>query len=93
MAVCALQLFLSLVLRSFAAPVLLGLLGGIDGLLMTSRGAGLYFPYSLLCLGMRANNPGMDLPVGTFLVSCLVYTVVFAALSVRWLSRRDVVTG
>lgn len=93
MAVCAVQLFLSLVLRSFAAPVLLGLLGGIAGLLMTSRGAGLYFPYSLLCLGMRANNPSMDLPVGAFLISCLVYTVVFSALSVCWLSRRDAVTG
>lgn len=92
-AVCAVQLFLSLVLRSFAAPVLLGLLGGIAGLLMTSRGAGIYFPYSLLCLGMRANNPSMDLPVGAFLISCLVYTVVFTALSIRWLSQRDAVTG
>ena len=44
MAVCAVQLFLSLVIRSFAPPVALGLVGGIAGLVMTSQGAGLYCP-------------------------------------------------
>ena len=38
MAVCAVQLFLSLVIRSFAPPVALGLVGGIAGLVMTSQG-------------------------------------------------------
>ena len=56
-AVCAVQLYLSLAIRAFAPPVAIALVGGIFGLLLTSQGFGAAFPYSLLCLGMRANNP------------------------------------
>lgn len=56
-AVCAVQLYLSLAIRAFAPPVAIALVGGIFGLLLTSQGFGAAFPYSLLCLGMRANTP------------------------------------
>ena len=62
-AVCAVQLYLSLAIRAFAPPVAIALVGGIFGLLLTSQGFGAAFPYSLLCLGMRANNPQMPLPL------------------------------
>lgn len=88
-AVCAVQLFLSLVFRSFALPVLLGLLGGIVGLVLTAKGFGLYFPYSLLSFGMRANNPSLSLPFPMFFAACLFYIVLFSAASVLLLSRRD----
>ena len=93
MVVCTVQLFLSLWIRSFAIPVGIGLLGGIGGLLLTSRGAALYFPYSLLCLGMRANNPQMELPLLPFLAACAIFIALFAWLSIRLLCRRDAVTG
>lgn len=92
-AVCAVQLFLSLVLRAFAVPVALGLLGGIAGLLITAKGWGMVFPYALLCLGMRANNPSSVLSAGPFLLSCAVYIVGFGLLTVRLMERRDVTTG
>ena len=92
-AVCALQLYLSLVIRAFAIPVAIALVGGIAGLMLTSQGLGYAFPYSLLCLGMRANNPTMVLDLGPFLLGCGVYVLVFFALSVRHLARRDVSAG
>lgn len=87
--VCAVQLFFSLVIRAFAPPVAFGLVGGILGLMFTAQGWGYAFPYSLLCLGMRANTPQMELDLKPFVLSALVYTVVFAFLSLRYLQRRD----
>ena len=89
-AVCAVQLFLSLWLSSFAIPVALALVGGIIGLLFTSQGWGVYFPYALLSLGMRANNPTLVLNLPQFALSTLLYTVLFATLTIRLLKKRDV---
>lgn len=89
MAVCAVQLSMSLLLRSFAVPVALALLGSIAGLMLTAQGLGLYFPYSLLALGMRANNPSMELDIRVLVVSSLVYTLLFTLLSIRLLSGWD----
>ena len=88
--VCALQLFLSLRIRSFAIPVAIALVGGIAGLMLTSQGLGYLFPYSLLCLGMRANNPTMALDLPLFLAGCAAYVLLFCLLSLWELSRRDV---
>lgn len=89
-AICAVQLFLSLWLRSFAVPVALALVGGIIGLLFTSQGWGIYFPYALLSLGMRANNPNLVLELPQFILSAVLYTLLFAALTIRLLKKRDV---
>lgn len=89
-AVCAVQLFFSLVIRAFAPPVALGLVGGILGLLATAQGLGYAFPYSLLCLGMRANNPQMELDLLPFILSALAYTAASALLSLRYLRQKDI---
>ena len=81
-AVCAVQLFLSLLIRSFAIPVAIGLLGGIAGLMVTAQGWGLYFPYSLLAVGMRANNPQMEVDLAQLVLSTVVCTLVFAVLTI-----------
>ena len=91
--VCAVQLFFSLAIRAFAPPVAMALVGGILGLMVTSQGWGTAFPYSLLALGMAANNPRMELPLPPFLAGCAVYLVLAAVLSIRWLSRRDASTA
>lgn len=87
--VCAVQLFLSLMVRAFAPPVAFGLAGGILGLMATAKGLGYLFPYSLLCLGMRANNPLMELDLVPFLLSSLAYTALFTALSIGAVQRQD----
>ena len=81
------------ILRAFALPVGIGLAGGLGGMLLLVKGYGLYFPYSLLCLGMRANNTKLALPVGQFLMTCLLGILVFSFLSIQWIKKRDVTTG
>ena len=87
--VCAVQLFFSMVIRAFAPPVAFGLAGGILGLMVTAQGWGYAFPYTLLCLGMRANNPQMELDLSLFFLSALGYTGVFVLLALGYLRRRD----
>lgn len=87
--VCCVQLFLSMVIRSFAIPIGIGLAGGIGGLLFTNKGFGLYYPYSLYSMGMRANNPQMEPDTGTFLIGCTVYIILFSVISVLGLKRRE----
>ena len=71
--VCVVQLFVSLAVRAFAPPVAFGLAGDILGLLCTAKGWGYLFPYALLCLGMRTNNPTMELDLAPFLLSVLCF--------------------
>lgn len=93
--ICALQLCVSLVIRSFAVPVGIALIGGVVGLAAVAKGYGVWFPYSLLSIGMRANHPGGSLPCGTgqFFLNCLFYLVVCIAFAIVWLKKRDVVAG
>ena len=88
--VCAVQLYFSLIIRAFSPPVAFGLAGGILGLLFTAQGFGYFFPYSLLCIGMRANNPQMELDLLPFVLSVLAYLVLFALLSLWYLKKRDI---
>lgn len=91
MVICALQLCLSLVIRSFAVPVGLALIGGVTGLAALAKGYGVLYPYTLLSLGMRVNRPAgeMQCGAGEFLVSCLFYLALCAVFAVAWLKRRD----
>ena len=88
--VCAVQLYFSLIIRAFSPPVAFGLIGGIVGLMATAQGFGYAFPYSLLCIGMRANNPKMELNPLPFALSVLAYLVLFTLLSIRYLKKRDI---
>ena len=63
--------------------------GGIAGLMVTAQGLGLWFPYSLLSLGMRANDPTMELNVAVLFLSSVGYTCLFALLTVLLLKKRD----
>lgn len=67
--------------------------GRVPDLPFTSQGWGCLFPYSLLCLGMRANNPQLELDTLFFLASCAAYTALFSLLSIRAMGRWDVTTG
>ena len=42
---------------------------------------------------MRANNTKLALPVGQFLVTCLLGILIFSFLSIQWIKKRDVTTG
>lgn len=93
--ICALQLCISLVIRSFAVPVGLAWIGGVLGLAALSKGYGALYPYSLLCLGMRANHPGgpMLCSIEQFSISSFSYLALCIAFAVLWLKGRDVIVG
>lgn len=86
--ICCVQLAVSMIIRSFAVPIGIGLVGGIGGLMMTSKGWGLYYPYSIYCMGMRANNPQLALDTTTFIICSIFYIFLFSVISVIRLRRR-----
>ena len=75
MPIIAAQLLLSMVIRSFAVPIFLGLLGGITGIFISSKGHGLLWPYSLMQLGMNSNKSADALAgsYGLFAFSCIFW--------------------
>ena len=94
LAIIALQLLLSLVIRSFALPILLALGGSIVGLLAASKNIGLFWPYALMILGMNSNKTEdvMDGTLTGFFISCLLFTAGFLLLANLILVRQDVKT-
>ena len=91
-AIVSLQLLLSMVISNFALPVLVALGGSIGGLLMTSRGWGLYWPYALMLMGMNSNKTedAMAGQFGALVLSCGAFTLVFWLVAWAYLRRRDV---
>lgn len=93
-AIIALELLFAMVLRSFAAPILIGLLGGVVGMVFNAKEHGLLFPYSLMLLGMNSNRTENVLSdqLLPFLAACTVFTAVCFVLAQLFLTRRDVRT-
>lgn len=93
LAVVAIQLGVSMVVRSFAAPVGIALAGGVSGVIATVAGFGNVWPYSLLQTGMNSNEL-VDLSAFG-VVQIAVLSAVYAAIALAWacrrLSRKDVV--
>lgn len=92
LAVIAAQLVLAMVIRSFAVPIFLALLGGISGMLAGSKGLSLFWPYCLMQMGMNANKQedvlsGAYLP---FFVSCLLWLAALFLLAWLLLRKQDV---
>ena len=90
-AITALQLVLSMMIRSFAVPIALALLGSVAGLLASNGGLGLFWLYSLMLMGMNANRTEdmVSSSLG-FGVSTLVFFLVFTGFGIYWLRRKDV---
>ncbi len=93
--ICALQLCISLVIRSFAVPVGIALIGGVTGLAALAKGYGALYPYSLLSVGMRANRPQepMQCSMEQFILVSSFYLIACIIFAAVWLKKRDVVTG
>ena len=55
-AIGAIQLLLSMVIRSFSVPIGIALIGSVLGMLLSNKGFGLFWPYSLMLMGMNSNK-------------------------------------
>ena len=90
--IAAIQLMISLFIKSFALPVGIALGGGLSGLVFLAKHLGHIWPYSLMAYGMNSNAPQELLESGYvwFVVICIVYIVLFMTISSMILSKRDV---
>ena len=92
LSIAALQLFLSSIIRSFAVPIAIALLAGVGGLAVVNTDYRMFYPYSLMLVGMNSNR-SEDLLVGqmpVFYLSCAVFLVLFFALGIGYLKKADV---
>lgn len=92
LAIIALQLLLSMLIRNFAFPVLLALGGSIAGLMAVNGDLGLCWPYSLMLMGMNSNR--REDVIGDalvpFFLSCAVFTAASFLAANLLLTKRDV---
>lgn len=85
--ICAVQLFLSLIIRNFVLPVILAFIGGILGLVCIAKGIPYALPYSLFPLAMTENNKNLN--VALFLICSCAFIIVFLLLSICYLKQTD----
>lgn len=93
-AIGALQLLLSMMIRSFSLPIGIALTGSILGMLLSNKGLGFGWPYSLMMMGMNSNKAEDTLNGNTlpFLLSTLIYFLIFYLGAVHILKTRDIHT-
>lgn len=86
------QLLLSMVIRSFAVPIGIALAGNIIGFILSNKGLSMYWPYSVMLLGMNANHSEDSLQQSLipFLISLCVFFLVFTGISIWYLKKKDV---
>lgn len=92
MVMAAIQLFLSIYMKSFALPVGIAFAGGLSGLIFLAKGFGHIWPYSLMAYGMNSNAPQKMLQSGcsVFIAVCMVYIAIFSIIGSLVLNKRDV---
>lgn len=89
LSVGAVQLYLSMRIRSFAVPVGLAVCLSVGGLAFHIAGLSEIFPYSQIILGLSSQDEALPIDSITTLVPMvLVYTVLFAVLATHHLKKQ-----
>ena len=91
MVIASLQLLLSMLFKSFALPVVIAAAGSVTGLLAAGSDFGIFYPYSLMMLGMNANK-SEDMLAGnslTYLGVTLLFLLLFLFSATFILKHRD----
>jgi hypothetical protein len=91
----ALQLGLSLRTRSFATPIGISLCAVFIGLGMYTAKLGIFFPFSLLTIGMSVLNQDKLTYVQNILfwVVNMVLIIIFASMSIHRFKNKDMVSS
>lgn len=91
MVMAAIQLFMSIYIKSFALPVGISFAGGISGLGFLAKNLGHIWPYSLMSYGMNSNAPQKIAEGGycSFTVTCLIYIMVFTLMGSIVMQKKD----
>ncbi len=92
MVIAALQMLFSMLIRSFAVPIVIAAIGSVTGLLASNSVYGPYYPYSLMMMGMNANKTEDILTggIGAFLLSSLFYLALIYGAAVLIMKKQDV---
>lgn len=94
-ALVACQLLISLLVRNFAVPVGVAVIGGLVGFNVYARGGGLLFPYALTQMALNSNGhealPAGQIPA--FLASTALFATLALGIACWHLSHRDVRTS
>ncbi|WP_440896692.1 ABC transporter permease [Amphibacillus sp. Q70] len=95
LAIIAFQLGLSLRLRSFATPIGISLCAVFAGLLMYVSHVGLFFPFSLLTIGLSVLNQDSLTGLQNILFwgMILFFILLFSIRSIRQLKTKDIVSS
>lgn len=90
MVIAAIQLMLSLFIKSFALPVGISFAGGLSGLVFLAKNLGHIWPYSLMAYGMNSNAPQALMQSGyvSFVAVCIVYIAIFTFIGRAVAARR-----
>ena len=91
-AISAAQIFLSLIIRSFAVPVGIALGGSAVGIALVVKGWIYALPYAMLQTGLKSTTLEWETNLGGFIMAASAYIVLFYLLSVLYLQRSDVKT-
>ena len=91
MVMAAVQLVISMFIKSFALPIGISLVGGISGLVFLAKNLGHIWPYSLMAYGMNSNSPQQMLESGylSFVLICIVYIALFSIAGSILMSRKE----
>jgi hypothetical protein len=90
-AICAFQIFISLVIRNFILPIMIAFVGGFAGIGCVAKGYFYLTPFSLFDLAMNQRELG-NADIGKFITASCVMIILFITLSILYLSRTDVRT-
>jgi len=95
LSISALQLGISLRMRSFATPIGISLCAVIIGLGMYAANVGMFFPFSLLTIGMSVLNQDRltDLQNILFWIVNLTFVIIFVSISIHRLKNKDIVSS
>lgn len=90
--IASLQLGLSMGIRSFAAPIGISLCGAFIGLGMYVIKLGMFFPYSLLTIGMSALSQESltSIKNSQFIIMNLLFAIIFSIAAIHRLKKADI---
>lgn len=92
MVMAALQLFLSIFIKSFALPIGIAFAGGLSGLVFLAKDLGHIWPYSLMAYGMNSNAPQQIAENGyiSFIAVCIIYITAITLIGSITINKRNV---
>lgn len=87
----AIQLLLSIYLKSFALPVGISFAGGLSGMVFLAKDLGHIWPYSLMAYGMNSNSPQQMLESGYlgFAVTCAAFLFLLILIAKLILAKKE----